>query len=81
MLNINEQNFKLSQVMWARRQFDARNPDDLAEYAYFRQHNRWRDGCPFHLEWPFVNVVEMIKDRIMSEYLEFIQEVAEDVNQ
>ena len=80
-MRTSEQNFKLSHHMWSKRRFDVTSPADLEEYAFFRENSKWRTGCPFHLEWPFLNVAEMIKDKIISEYLPFIQEVAEDVEQ
>ena len=80
-MNISEQNFKLSHHMWSKRRFDVRSSADLDEYAYFREHNKWRSGCPFHLEWPYLNISDMIKDKIIGEYLEFIQEVTEDAEQ
>jgi len=42
-----------------RRRFDSTKKADLAELAYFRKHNQWKNGCPFYLEWPYTDIVSM----------------------
>jgi len=31
--------------------------------------NRWEDGCPFELVWPYLSIPDMIKDQIIKNYL------------
>ena len=59
----------LSHVRWNRRFFDAYDKKDLIEYQYFIENNRWKNGCPFELEWPHLNVRDMIRDKIVKVYL------------
>lgn len=42
-----------------RRQFNPGNKKDLLEFAYFRKYNKWQNGCPFFLEWPYADIVSM----------------------
>jgi hypothetical protein len=62
-------NFRLSNVVWNRRLFDPTNKTDLIEYRYFLEENSWKTGCPFILEWPYLNVVEMIQSKLVGQYL------------
>ena len=80
-MNLNEQGFKLSHYIWDKRHFDVKSAEDLSEYAYFRANSRWRKNCPFVLEWPHLNITDMIKEKIINEYMDFIQEVVEDVTE
>ena len=58
-----------STVANRRRQFDPKKKAGLEEFAYFHTNNRWRDGCPFYLEWPHMDVVAMCKDKYISAML------------
>ena len=64
-----KQSFRISDLQWARREFDPAAPEDLAEYRHFIEHDQWRDGCPFYLEWPFLTVPSMIEHRIVSYHI------------
>jgi hypothetical protein len=65
----NEQKNKLSEMVYSHRKFDPKNKKDIEEYSYFVVNNRWKDGCPFHLEWPHLSVPDMIKDKIIRSVL------------
>ena len=52
-----------------KRTFNIHSTDDVNEFEYFMQNKRWKDACPFHLDWPYVSVVEMIKDQIVHQFL------------
>lgn len=59
---------------WALRQykheFDPTNKDDLSEYTYFLRHGRWKSQmCPFILDWPYLTIPDMIKDKIVHHAL------------
>ena len=49
----------LDSVAKQRRRFDALNKADVEAFAKFRRLNRWEGGCPFFLEWPFLDVSAM----------------------
>jgi len=42
-----------------RRQFDPSSKKDLQELFYFRKNAKWKNGCPFLLEWPHSDIVTM----------------------
>ncbi len=57
---------KLNQSILMRREvFDASNSKHIEEVRYFMSNNRWRDICPFFLEWPYLTIPDMIKDKIV----------------
>jgi hypothetical protein len=58
--------FKLSHYIWQKKYFEPTNKDDLKEYAYFLKHNHWRVNCPFVLEWPYLTITDMIKDKLIE---------------
>ena len=42
-----------------RREFDPSKIADLDELKYFKDNGKWRSGCPFHLDDPFIEVPAM----------------------
>jgi len=44
--------------------FDANNREHLKEFGYFMKYNKWKNNCPFILEWPYQTVPGMIKDKL-----------------
>lgn len=63
------ESFRVSHAYWPRREFDPTNVEDLNEYKYFLQQQKWRDNCPFILEWPFINIMQMIEHKIVRQHL------------
>lgn len=61
--------FRVSSVYWPRREFNPASAEDLAEYRYFLQKQTWKTGCPFVLEWPFLNVIVMIEHKVTRHYI------------
>ena len=60
----------LSKVVRAKRKFDVNSKKDVALYKTFLTEGRWgEDGCPFKLEFPYVSVPDMIKDKLIHKYL------------
>lgn len=57
------------EIMKNRRVFDANSQDDLNEYSYFLKHNKWESICPFFLEWPYLTIPDMLKDKIIKNML------------
>ena len=39
-----------------RREFNPASKKDLLELKYFKEKNKWKNGCPFYLEDPFVEI-------------------------
>ena len=54
--------------------FDAANIKHQKLYAAFLKNDRWREGCPFVLEFPFCDVPTMINHKItvraLAKYIE-----------
>jgi hypothetical protein len=58
---------KLAQQMMSKRKmFDPSNKEHLREFKYFCEEHKWRNSCPFWLEWPYFSVPDMIKDKIIN---------------
>lgn len=50
---------------YQRHQFDASKDSDLELVKKYLHKNSWgTDGCPFYLEWPYLDIPGMIKDKI-----------------
>lgn len=47
-----------------RKTFDPADKKDIEEYRYFLTYNKWKNGCPFYLDWPYLTIPDMIKDRV-----------------
>lgn len=62
---------KLNEQMMAnRRVFDPKNDEHLSMFRIFMRENAWKNTsemgtCPFLLEWPYLTVPDMIKDKIV----------------
>ena len=53
-----------------RTTFDPTNKKHVAMYKEFLVTGKWgMDGCPFKLEFPFVNIPVMIDNKIVRHYL------------
>jgi hypothetical protein len=50
---------------YQRRYFDASSVKDMQDVRHYFHYNRWgENGCPFFLEWPYLTVPDMIRDKI-----------------
>ena len=47
-----------------RRMFEPGSKDDMKIVRKFLHDNKWESNCPFYLEWPYLDVPTMLKDRI-----------------
>jgi hypothetical protein len=56
------ENFKIYQ----RRMFEPGSKEDMQVARKFFHSNKWQDGCPFFLEWPYLDIPSMLKDKITS---------------
>lgn len=60
----------LEKVVKVKRNFNVNNKKDVALYKTFIIQGRWGvDGCPFILEYPYLSVPDMIKDKLIHKYL------------
>ena len=50
-----------------RRLFEPGSKDDMKVVRKFLQQNKWENNCPFYLEWPYLDIPSMLKDKI-TEY-------------
>lgn len=53
-----------------KRLFDVTNKKDVAVYKNFLENKAWGNTCcPFALEEPYVNIPDMIKDKLIHHFL------------
>jgi hypothetical protein len=45
--------------------------EDVEIYKYFLVNNNWKNVgiCPFELEYPYISVPDMIKDKLVRKFL------------
>ena len=73
--------FKLSHHVWQRHFFDPKNKSDLMEYSHFMKHSKWRANCPFILEWPYLTITDMVKDKLVEHYLDTLIDYTEALDE
>jgi hypothetical protein len=66
---------KLNEQLANRKIFDPSNSEHLKLVRIFMQENAWKNTsamgtCPFLLEWPYLSVPDMIKDKIVRNLLD-----------
>lgn len=49
-----------------RRDFDPSNLNDLKELKYFKDNGKWKSGCPFFLEDPYLEVPAMCESKFTN---------------
>lgn len=54
-----------------KRVFDMNNKKDIEIYKSFLETNSWKvsGSCPFNLEYPYLTVPDMIKDKLIRKFL------------
>lgn len=53
-----------------KRKFDITNKKDLDIFKSYFTKSAWgKDGCPFELEYPYVCIPVMIKDKLVRKFL------------
>ena len=52
-----------------KRVFNVKSDDDVREFRFFVENSKWKTLCPFVIKYPYENVVSMIKDEIVIEFL------------
>ena len=53
-----------------RREFDPANKQDLLELKFFKRNGKWKNGCPFYLEDPFIEVPAMCESKFTNHMLD-----------
>lgn len=57
------------ELMKSRRNFDPNSQEDLEEFRFFINNKKWKGCCPFNLEWPYLTIPDMLKDKITKNIL------------
>ena len=54
-----------------KRKFDVNSDADVEIFKHFLVRHDWKitGGCPFELEYPYVSVPDMIKDKLIHKFL------------
>ena len=47
-----------------RRMFEPSSKEDMKIVGKFLHNMKWENNCPFYLEWPYLDIPTMLKDRI-----------------
>lgn len=63
-------NNKLNEHLNNKRHFDVNSDKDVSEYKFYLDNNKWKNSCPFYVEWPFLNAEKMIESRIVNKFIE-----------
>ena len=53
-----------------KRKFNPSNKKDLVELKFFIKNGKWKTTCPFEVEYPYLNVVDMILHKFASSYID-----------
>ena len=67
-MNLNLSTFRRS--FNPRREFNPANNKDLQEFKFFKKNGKWKNGCPFYLEDPFVEIPAMCESKFTTYMLE-----------
>jgi hypothetical protein len=49
-----------------RRIFDPKNKKDLRELKHYMEKAKWKNGCPFYLEYPWEEIPVMCLQKYTS---------------
>jgi hypothetical protein len=63
-MNMNLSTFRRS--FNPRREFDPSNKDDLQEFKFFKHNGKCKNGCPFFIEDPFVEIPAMCESKFTN---------------
>ena len=59
------------QSKFQKRKFNASDNQDMMRYKQFVKTGKWGDsGCPYLLEWPWLNIPAMISHKISEHTME-----------
>jgi hypothetical protein len=75
-MKVTEKKFRISTAQYFKREFNPAIKTDLVEYQFFLENARWRDGCPFLIEWPYLDVIKTIENKIISCHIDTLVKTA-----
>jgi hypothetical protein len=52
-----------------REVFDPKNKSHLEELKFFLENKKWKNGCPFYLEHPYLEIPAMTSQRFLEHCL------------
>ena len=60
----------LDTIVRTKRVFNVTDKKDVELFTGFLKTGAWgREGCPFTLEYPYLTVTDMIKDKLIHKFL------------
>lgn len=60
----------LDTIIKPKHHFNVENKKDVEMYRTFLSTGAWgREGCPFTLEYPYLTIPDMIKDKLVHKFL------------
>lgn len=60
----------LDRIQRNKRLFNVNSREDVKVFKSFLQTRSWGNtGCPFAIEYPYVSIPDMIKDKLVHKYL------------
>lgn len=60
----------LDTLIKPKRHFDVNDKVDVEIYTNFLKTGAWgHSGCPFTLEYPYLTIPDMIKDKMIRKFL------------
>lgn len=61
--------FILNKGRKQREVFDPENKTHLSELKFYIDNKKWKNGCPFYLEHPYVEIPAMVAQRFLEHSL------------
>ena len=49
-----------------RRDFNPSSTKDLQELKFFKENNKWKAGCPFHIDDPYLEIPSMCDNKFTN---------------
>jgi hypothetical protein len=72
----------LDMMIRPKRLFDVGSKKDVSSYTKFLRTGSWgHDGCPYVLEFPYLTIPDMIKDKLIHKFLKVKKVTYESRNQ
>lgn len=60
----------LDRIQRSKRLFNVNSKQDIKVFKSFLQTHSWgTTGCPFAIEYPYMSIPDMIKDKLVHKYL------------
>lgn len=75
-MKVTQKKFRVSTAQYAKREFDPASRTDLVEYKFFLENDRWQNGCPFIIEWPYLDIIKTIENKIIGYHIDSLVKTA-----